>query len=126
MASHSALLFLEVARQANIVSFDLGDCPWTRPQGDLLKASYGSRFELVLGLSANIRQTRYAMRHLESTGRKLECDVAFVDGSKFHEQRWTDMLNFRNASRAGTLLIYDEATSVACVNGSTPRSTPRA
>ena len=31
MAGHSALLFLQTVKKARLVSFDLGDAPWSRP-----------------------------------------------------------------------------------------------
>ena len=80
--------------QARVVSFDLGDCPWTRPQGELLAATYGrDRFELVLGLSNNTIHT-YAREH-----PGLSCDVVMVDGSKFPEPRYLDLRSFRALSR---------------------------
>ena len=94
MAGHSSLLFLETAPQARVVSFDLGDCPWTRPQAELLAATYGrDRFELVLGLSNNTIHT-YAREH-----PGLSCDVVMVDGSKFPEPRYLDLRSFRALSR---------------------------
>ena len=53
MSGHSALLFLETAPHAKLVSFDLGDSPWSRPMATLLKAVYGKRFEVIWGLSNN-------------------------------------------------------------------------
>lgn len=141
MAGHSSLLFLETATQARVVSFDLGDCPWTRPQGELLATTYGrERFELVLGLSNNTIHA-YAREH-----PGLRCDVVMVDGSKFPEPRYLDLQSFRALSRCqavalapspkrehsppspptarlrspGAVLFYDEASSLACVNGSVP------
>ena len=115
MSGHSALLFLETVKAAKVVSFDLGDCSWTRPQGELLRAAYGAeRFELELGLSNNTVPL-YARRH-----PRLQCDVVMVDGSKFTEPRWQDLLTFRKLGGPGAVLFYDEAVTMACVNGSVP------
>lgn len=102
MAGQSATMFLEALPEARVVSFDLGDCEWTRPQGDLLRAAYGPRFELVLGLS-NFTAPRFAAEHPD-----LRCDVLFVDGAKFTESRWSDLLNFRRLTQPGAALFYDE------------------
>jgi len=34
--------------------------------------------------------------------------VLFVDGAKFTESRWSDLLNFRRLTRPGAALFYDE------------------
>ena len=118
MAGNSALLFLETIKQARLVSFDLGDCPWTHPLGDLMHASYGPRFELVVGLSNNTVHS-YGKEHPE-----LRCDVVFVDGSKYPDPRLQDLYNFRTLSRSGTVLFYDEAATMPCVKASVPSNSP--
>ena len=55
---------------------------------------------------------------------KLDCDVVFVDGAKFTEQRLIDLHRFRQLSHRGGILFYDEAMSLPCVNGTIDESHP--
>ncbi|KAL1521102.1 hypothetical protein AB1Y20_022666 [Prymnesium parvum] len=50
-AGESAMLFLEAAPTANLISFELGDKskPWVRRAGARLSRVYGNRFTLKLG-----------------------------------------------------------------------------
>ena len=65
----------------------------------------------MFGLSNNTVRS-YASEH-----PGLDCDVVFVDGAKFTEQRLLDLQRFRSWSHHGGVLFYDEATSIECVNG---------
>ena len=157
MAGHSALLFLEAVKSARLISFDLGDAPWSRPAAgarnhaiplthklqrsarpgeptnksvhvtaicrhlgatDIMAQAFGERFEAVFGLSNNTVPT-YAREH-----PSLDCDVLFVDGAKFGEQRWLDLQNFRQLTRPGAVLFYDEASTLECVRGEVSEDSP--
>ena len=114
MAGHSAMLFLETARAAKVVSFDvrigdlspllspgaptrgtlsfprqMHDNAWSLPQSALMERAYGDRFRLVEGLS-NETVPRWA------SGDRVRCDALFVDGAKHLEPRLEDLRNFRS------------------------------
>lgn len=112
-AGESAVLFLEAAPQARIVSFDFGDKPWTRHQGELLRRAYGKRFELRIGTSA-VTLPKY-----QREGGS-PCDVALIDGAKTYSGRLTDLSNMQKASRPNPLLFLDEVTTRQCVTGEAP------
>lgn len=65
----------------------------------------------MVGLSNNTVPL-YAREH-----PGFRCDVLFVDGAKYSEQRWLDLQNFRKLAYPGALLFYDEAASLECVRG---------
>jgi predicted O-methyltransferase YrrM len=115
MSGHSAMLFLQ-STEAKLISFDLGDSPWTRPAADIISAAYGNRFEFVIGLSNN------TVHQYRADHPALSCDVLFVDGSKFPEQRLLDLHNFRRLAKSGSVLFYDEASSLPCVMGEVPET----
>ena len=83
-----------------------------------MKSAFGERFEAVWGLSNNTVPS-YAREHPSHV-----CDVLFVDGAKFAEQRWLDLQNFRRLTRPGAVLFYDEATTLECVKGEVSENSP--
>jgi len=112
-AGESAMLFLEAAPAARLVSFELGDQskPWVRRAGQRLDRVYGDRFRLHLG-DSKVTIPEHVSRRPDEM-----CDVAFIDGSKTFEGRLTDIRNMRRASRKGALLFLDEVTSQGCITG---------
>lgn len=118
-AGHTALLLLEAAPAARVVSFDLGDMPWARKQAALLSRAYGTRFKAVFGRS-NETVPRFVdgQSNGQSNGqRATQCDVAFLDGGKSEAMRLADLRNVRTLARPGALLLFDEITTLACANG---------
>eukprot|EP00966_Prymnesium_polylepis_P270354 6245300-Prymnesium_polylepis.2 len=118
-AGQSAVLFLESAPNAKVISFDIGwipgeahEIPWTRQAAAWINGTYGARFELVLGDSA-VTIPRYQREHPD-----WRCDVVFVDGSKSFRGRLADVTNMQPVSRHRTRLFYDEVTQQRCVDGS--------
>jgi len=113
----SSLLLLEAAPEATVHSFDLGDMPWSSTASRILRDVYGpARFSgVVFGDSARTIRAR----HRE---RPLDCDVAFVDGDKSFEGRLQSLLDLRNVSRPGALVLLDDLNSRACITGAVPRS----
>ena len=79
-----------------------------------MSAAYGDRFEFVVGLSNNTVRA-YAQKHPD-----LQCDVLFIDGAKFPDQRFVDLHTFRKLARSQAVLFYDEAASLPCVRGQVP------
>lgn len=119
-AGESAVLFLEAAPKARVLSLDFGDKPWTRRQGELLKKAYGDRFELRIGSSAvTLPKYHEEQKKLDVTDRR-PCDMALIDGAKTYDGRLTDLRNMQTASRPGALLLLDEVTSRACATGEFP------
>ena len=113
-AGHTALLFLEAASAARVLSFDLGDMPWAKKQAALLSRAYGAdRFQAVFG-SSDETVPSYSSR---LTKKASKCDVAFSDGGKTESLRLADLRNFRRLARPQALLLFDEITTLACVRG---------
>ena len=113
-AGHTALLFLEAAPAARVLSFDLGDMPWAKKQAALLSRAYGAaRFQAVFG-SSDETVPSYSSRLPKKASK---CDVAFSDGGKTESLRLADLRNFRQLARPQALLLFDEITSLACVRG---------
>ena len=89
LAGHTALLFLEAAPAAHVLSFDLGEWPWAKKQAALLTRAYGvARFKAVFGSSEETLPS-YAR-----TRMRPKCDVAFIDGGKTEQLRMADLKTF--------------------------------
>ena len=109
-AGHTSLLWLEAMPTARVTAFDMGDMAYAAKQAALLKRAYGNRFEVVWGSSSET-----VPAHAPRLRRT--CDVVFLDGGKAEELRLADLKNFQNWSTKGALLLFDEATTMACVKG---------
>lgn len=113
-AGLSALLLLEAAPTATLVSFDLGDLG-PRASSTLLAELYPSRF---LGVQYGASQQTLPS-YLHAHG--LTCDLAFVDGDKSFDGRLRDLHNLREfRAPCGMRLFFDEVTALRCLNGSVP------
>lgn len=115
-AGHSAMLMLEAAPAARLVSFDVADSskPWVARQASRLKQAYGDRFALIVGDS---RKTLPAYRRAHEGAA---CDVAFIDGSKTFEGRLADLRAMHAMASRGATVFFDEVTTRGCVSGHTP------
>lgn len=115
-AGLSAVLFLEAVPKSRVLSFDLGDMPWTRYADDFLQRRYTQqRFPGVMyGDAATTipHSIQFSTFH---------CDMVFVDGSKTFEGRLGSLISLRNVSRKNTVVFMDEVTSQECVDGSIPQ-----
>ena len=116
-AGHTALLFLEAAPAAHVLSFDLGEWPWAKKQAALLTRAYGvARFKAVFG-SSEETVPAYARTRMPA-----KCDVAFIDGGKTEQLRMADLQNIRQVARPQALLLFDEVTTLACMRGEGERN----
>ena len=114
-AGLSALLLLEAAPDATLVSFDLGDIA-PRNASRLLPTLYPSRF---LGVQFGPSQKTFPAYTRAHEG--FACDLAFIDGDKSFAGRLQDLQNVRGATgRRGVRLFFDEVTAQRCLNGSLP------
>lgn len=115
MAGHTSLLFLETLPGAKMLSFDLGDNPWTEEAAAQIREMYGAdRFQLVVGSSLHT----VPQYHREHPG--TACDVVLIDGAKNFAQRLMDIVNVRHVSSPGAVLLFDEVCSVPCTKGTAP------
>ena len=113
MAGMSSMLFMESLPHARYLGFDLGNYAWSRPATSLLRQAYGlERFGGVVFGRASATIPSYHAMHPE-----LSCDVVYVDGAKGYNPVMINLLDLRNVSYKGATLIFDEATSEGCVNG---------
>ena len=111
-AGLSALLLLESVPNAQVLSFDLGDLPWSRAADAILRKSYGAaRFPGVTFGDSKLTIPQMA------TKRPLRCDLSFVDGDKTYEGRYATLVALRGASSNLALVFMDEVTSKECVDG---------
>ena len=113
-AGLSTVLFLEAAPRATVVSFDLGDLPWSRYADKHIQRLYSAaRFPGVIFGDAAVTIPRAVHTN------QLQCDMVFVDGDKSFKGRLASSYELRNASKKGTAVFMDEVTSKKCVDGST-------
>ena len=113
MAGMSSMLFMESLPHARYIGFDLGDYSWSRRAVGLLKQAYSKRFGGVVFGRASSKIPAYHAQHPEAT-----CDVVYIDGAKGYNPCMINLLDLRNLSYRGATVIFDEATSEPCVNGS--------
>ena len=141
-AGLSALLLLEAASTSRVISFDLGDMPWTRnagapsrpasaprarialpphsaraplPAESFLRSRYPDRFLGVVYGDSSKTIPRYKAAHAAFT-----CDAAFIDGDKSYHGRRSQLRRMRGVSYAGGRLFFDEVTAERCLDGSVP------
>ena len=111
-AGLSAVLLLEAVPRAKVVSFDLGDLPWSKFADQYVQNMYSTnRFPGVVFGDAAITIPRMAKTNL------THCDMVFVDGDKSFEGRLQSLRQLRNASSTGAAVFMDEVTSKVCVDG---------
>jgi len=144
-AGLSAMLFLESLPRARYIGWDLGEIGWTESNIELMRRAYGERFINVLVLGhAHATVPAYQQDHpelkcdgarpsVEPTRSAASADSAFaldrpvtyIDGAKGYNQHLLNLLDMRNMSvPRATLLLFDEATSEACVNGTLRQGEP--
>mmetsp|Transcript_12860 Transcript_12860/g.32053 ORF Transcript_12860/g.32053 Transcript_12860/m.32053 type:complete len:310 (+) Transcript_12860:100-1029(+) len=114
-AGLSALLLLEAASTSRVISFDLGDMPWTRNAESFLRSRYPDRFLGVVYGDSSKTIPRYKAAHAAFT-----CDAAFIDGDKSYHGRRSQLRRMRGVSYAGGRLFFDEVTAERCLDGSVP------
>ena len=113
-AGLSALLMLEAAPSARLISFDLGDMPWSGNASALLRSLYPrERFLGVVFGDSERTIPRFAAAH-----PTLRCDAILLDGVKAEHTRMADLKNLRAMSTPGARVYMDEVNSKACVDGS--------
>jgi len=129
-AGLSAMLLLEAAPDANVISFDLGDQPWSRVASNLLLRAYSpartpaapakpiKRMGRFLGVVFG--DSKQTIPEYKRTHPNFRCDVAFIDGDKSYEGRKKSLSDLRAMSAPNALIFLDEVTSQSCVNGSLP------
>jgi len=111
-AGLSALLLLESIPNARVLSFDLGDLPWSRAADKILRKSYGAaRFPGVTFGDSKRTIPQVA------TKRPFRCDLSFVDGDKTYQGRYNTLVALRDVASNQSVVFMDEVTSEACVNG---------
>ena len=114
-AGLSAILLLEAAQSARVLSFDLADFPWARRADQLMRARFSrSRFPGVVFGDSHKTLDQQAR---QEEGGTLRCDAAFIDGAKTYTGRLQHIADLRRFARPGTRVFLDEVTSYACVSG---------
>ena len=123
-AGLSALLLLEAVPTARVLSFDLGDQPWSKHAAHALAQRYrgrGQRSSRFLGVVFGDSAETIPRYKREHPG--FACDVAFVDGSKSYQGRKSSLNDLRAMASANAVVFLDEVTSQRCINGSLPLPT---
>ena len=99
---HSAGAVLAARSSASVLSFDIGEFPFSEPVADFLAFAFPGRFEVVWGDS---KATVPARRTVEG-GKK--CDVIFVDGGHQVEDVAADIVNLKELAHSTTALFLDD------------------
>ena len=104
-AGHSAIMWLH-GTDAHLVEFDLQTLPYSAASRAFVEASFRGRVQFHVGKS---RQTVPAYAASVRNGTAPPCDLWLVDGDHGAGAQH-DMLNAFDASRAGTLVVADDAS----------------
>jgi len=102
-AGHSAAVFLNANPDAKVMSFDIGQFPYTRGNAVLMKDLFPDRFEYIQGPS---QETVKALHQQEPDFR---CDVFSVDGDHSTEGTYEDLVNLRNLASCRNWVLMDDA-----------------
>lgn len=110
-AGHSALYWLAASNTTRLLSFDLGEYPFSLPMANLILNMFPDRFSVVWGDSTKtvpefIRQSTDGWTSAFSFPA---CDVIVVDGGHAYDVAFADLCNMRAfASTARHVLIFDD------------------
>mmetsp|Transcript_47832 Transcript_47832/g.104113 ORF Transcript_47832/g.104113 Transcript_47832/m.104113 type:complete len:284 (+) Transcript_47832:52-903(+) len=102
-AGHSAAVFLNANPEATVYSFDIAQFIYTRGNLALMKDLFGSRFEFILGPSAD------TLPEFSRRRPDVKCDVISIDGDHSHEGTYADILNFRKLASCRNWVFMDDA-----------------
>jgi predicted O-methyltransferase YrrM len=104
-AGHSAVMWLHGTR-AHLVEFDLQSLPYSAASRSFVERSFPGRVHFHVGKS---RQTVASYAAAVHNGSAPPCDLWLVDGDHGIGAK-DDMLNALAASRAGTVVVVDDAS----------------
>ena len=107
----AALAQAQAAPYAQVISFDLGDMPWSRAADSAIRQAY-PRFQGVV-FGDSLKTIPRHKRH----EKPLRCDAVFVDGSKYFEGRFASLVDLRAASADNAIVFMDEVIKPECLNG---------
>jgi len=102
-AGHSAAVFLNANPDARMISFDIGQFPYTRGNAQLMKELFGERFNYVEGPSERTVPEFYQVNP------DVKCDVVSVDGDHSTEGTFSDLANFRQLASCRNWVLMDDA-----------------
>jgi predicted O-methyltransferase YrrM len=111
-AGLSAMLLLEAAPHARVVSFDIDAFGWTRTAARLMHRAYAGRWSVMWG------DSHRTVPEFKEKHQKLRCDVAFVDGLKDVRGKYRHIADLRkHLMDAGGLMFVDDVLfgSLPCV-----------
>ncbi|CEM00687.1 unnamed protein product [Vitrella brassicaformis CCMP3155] len=100
---HSSAIFLTANPTARVISFDIGQHPYTQGNAGVLRGLYGERFQVVWGDSRN------SIPYMQRMMPQLRCDLFSVDGSHSFEGALGDLLNFHRMASCRNWILMDDA-----------------
>jgi hypothetical protein len=107
----SALAFLcATTENVKVVSFDLGNHEYAHEASRLLSKLFPGRHNSIYG------DSKITLKGAISK-KSLACDFVFIDGGHTKDVAWADIINFRELSSAGTVIVMENCNSWNLNNG---------
>eukprot|EP00932_Pfiesteria_piscicida_P008897 SRR837773.195.p2 GENE.SRR837773.195~~SRR837773.195.p2 ORF type:complete len:284 (-),score=104.04 SRR837773.195:42-851(-) len=102
-AGHSAAVFLNANPEARMISFDIGQFPYTRGNSQLMKDLFPERFDYIEGPSQDM------VPAFAEANPDVKCDVISVDGDHSTEGTLADLANMRKLASCRNWVLMDDA-----------------
>tara|TARA_B110001452_G_C15232565_1_gene426872 strand:- start:307 stop:2625 length:2319 start_codon:yes stop_codon:yes gene_type:complete len=105
---HGTVAMLAANPQLTVHSFDIGSFPYVEPAQKLVRSYFGDRFHPHLGDS--VLEVPAIIRKQGPPGAPghFQCDVVLVDGDHTRCGAHADIINMRQLSKTGTILLIDD------------------
>eukprot|EP00438_Fugacium_kawagutii_P021758 Skav204653 [mRNA] locus=scaffold949:124646:125077:- [translate_table: standard] len=97
---------LSASPEASMVSFDLMSKSYTPAGHRLVRLAFPRRHILIEGPS-NVSISRFLLGNLRR-GRKIFCDLIFIDGGHTEEEALSDLLHMSMLATNRALLVMDD------------------
>jgi hypothetical protein len=108
-AGSSALVWLTAGAQ-RVISFELGQYPYSSTAAGWLQERFPGRLEIILGDSLQTLPSFHAMRPGE------KCDLMYVDGGHSYEHAEGDLTHYRPLARGQESVVLVDDTNMEPVS----------
>lgn len=102
-AGHTSEVFLEYAKDSQVVSFDINAHVYTKTGVEFIQSKYKDRFQFVAG------DSRFTVLDYFKAHPKDNFDLIYIDGCHLFGACLDDILNFKSLAHKDSVLWIDDA-----------------